>query len=96
MELGTTKIAIFMKFLFEDGNTEEWSQDEYDKNSSSACIPIDNIIFRFTKKFFSPVSVLGNVTKLQGGGIPVLVGDCYSLRLCHLSICTSSLPPLLL
>ena len=38
--------------LFEDGDTEEWLQDEYDNNTANACICIGNIIFRFIKKFY--------------------------------------------
>ena len=38
--------------LFEDGDTEECSQDKYDNNTANACICISNIVFRFIKKFY--------------------------------------------
>ena len=31
------------EILFEDGNTEKWSQDEYDNNAADACITIGDI-----------------------------------------------------
>ena len=39
------------EILFKDGDTKEWRQDEYDKNTANACIPIGDAGFRFIKKF---------------------------------------------
>ena len=36
----------------EDGNTEEWRQDGYDKNSADSCILIGEARFRFIKIFW--------------------------------------------
>ena len=49
--------------LFEDGDTEEWCQDKYNKNDANACITIDDVGFRFIKNFsgrsFFSVLVVG-------------------------------------
>ena len=53
------------EILFEDGDTEEWRQDEYDKNSKNACIPIGDIKFRFIKKFSGGSFFSGQVVGIQ-------------------------------
>ena len=49
----------------EDGNTEEWRQDEYDKNSADSCIPIGDAGFRFIKKFAGGSFFSGRVVGIQ-------------------------------
>ena len=51
--------------LFEDGDTEEWIQDKYDKNAVNACIPISNFIFRFIKNFAVKSFFSGRVVGIQ-------------------------------
>ena len=51
--------------LFEDVNTEEWSQYEYDKNAIDECIPIGNIRYRFIKNFSGGSFFSGWVVGIQ-------------------------------
>ena len=39
------------EILFEDGDTEEWRQEKYDKNVANSCIPTGKVVFGFIKKF---------------------------------------------
>ena len=53
------------EILFEDGNTEEWSQEKYDNNSANSCIPIGDSGFRFIKKFAGGSFFSGQVVGIQ-------------------------------
>ena len=51
--------------LFEDGDTEEWRQDKYDKNADDAFILIGDIRFRFMKKFSGRSLFSGRVVGIK-------------------------------
>ena len=54
----------------EDGNTEEWQKNEYDKNAADSCIPIIDAIFRFIKNFAGGYSFIGRVVGIQSNDKP--------------------------
>ena len=48
-----------------DGNTEEWRQEEYDKNAANSYIPIGDAVFSFLKKFDGGSFLIGLVVGIQ-------------------------------
>ena len=81
------------EILFEDGNTEEWCQDKYDKNAADACIPIVDVGFRFIKKFariyFSSGQVVGIQSNEKRKGKFDEDGDIHNYTLNKLQACST-------
>ena len=63
----------------EDGNTEEWHQNKYDKNASDSCKPIGDSVFRFIKKCAGGSFFVGHIVDIQSNNKRKckLRGNCF-------------------